>query len=115
MNDPAALVCAAFEHLNAHDLDAYYALLADDVVSIGLTGRFDGKDAMRAGIGLSFDAIPDHWRRVERMAVSGDSVATWITFGGTVAATGEPIELEGCVIWDIQDGRICAIREYATT
>lgn len=115
MNDPASLVRAAFEHLNAHDLDAYYALLTDDVVSIGVTGRFEGKDAMRAGIGLSFDAIPDHWRRVERIAVSDNSVATWITFGGTVAATGESVEIEACVIWDVEGGRIRSIREYAAT
>jgi hypothetical protein len=97
MSDPALLVRAAFEHLNAHDLDAYYDLLTDDVDSIGITGRFEGKDAMGdskarmrcAGIGMAFDAIPDHWRRIERIAVSDHSVATWITLGGTVAVSGE--------------------------
>jgi ketosteroid isomerase-like protein len=110
MNDPASLVRAAFEHLNAHDLDAHYALLTDDVVSIGVLGRFEGKDAVRAGIDPAFDAMPDHWRRIERMAVSDESVATWT--GGTVASTGEKVEIEGCVIWTVQDGRIRSIREY---
>ena len=58
------------------------------------------------------ETLAAHFRRVEHLVVSGESVAVWLTFGGTVAGTGRSFEVEGCVIFDVRDDKVCAVTEY---
>ena len=111
MDDREALVRAAVARLEAHDMEGYLEHLADDVVSITPVATCRGKDEFRGYLD-QLALIPDHWRRVERLVVSGDSVATWMVFGGTVGATGRSFEIEGCTVWDIAGDRIQAITEW---
>lgn len=111
-SDPGTLVRTAFDRLNEHDLDGYYALLAEDVTYVGVaTTR--GRDAARATDAPVFAMLPDHSRRVDRMLVSGDTVAAWLVFSGTHAATGERFEAEFCDILEIRGGFIQSITMYA--
>lgn len=108
---PDTIVRAAFDRLNAHDLDGYYALLAEDISYTAMTTTH-GRAAARAVDAAGFAALPDHWRRIDRLLVSGDVVAVWLTFGGTPATTGEAMEVEFCNIFEVRDGLIQALTIY---
>lgn len=101
----------AFERLNAHDLDGYYQLCADDFLYVGSTTR-RGKAEAQAVDTPFFAALPDHWRRVEKLLVSGSTVAAWLTFGGTPTANGRPFEVEFCDIIEVRDGLIQSLTMY---
>jgi ketosteroid isomerase-like protein len=59
-----------------------------------------------------FAALPDHWRRVDRILEVGDTVAVWPTFGATASATQTSFEVEVCDIIEVRDGRITWITMY---
>jgi ketosteroid isomerase-like protein len=112
MAQPEAVVREALDRLNEHDLDGYYDLCTDDFLYVGTSTRH-GKDEARAIDQPLFDAIPDHWRRVERLLVSGDAVAVWLRFGGTPVATGRAFDAELCDIIVVRDGLIQSLTMYA--
>ena len=108
--DPAVLqgFLAAF---NTHDVDAVMAFFAEDCVMEMPRGpapsgrRLVGRDAVREGIRSRLEGIPDVHYGDERHFVSGDrGVSEW-TIRGT-QATGEPIEVRGCDLFEFTDGRI---------
>lgn len=110
--DRVAAVIGALDLLNDHDVEAYLAACTEDVVSRSPMGEFRGVEANRAYFS-GLDAIPDHWRRVERTLVSGNDVATWFRWGGTVEATGRSFDIEGCTIFTVDDdGRISVVVEH---
>ena len=113
MHEHELLVRGAFDLLEAGDLDGYVAYLTDDVVQTNPFGVFRGTAEVLAYHRQTFEeTLAAHFRHVEHLLVSGDSVAVWLSFGGTVAATGRSFEVEGCVILDVRDGKVCAITEY---
>jgi ketosteroid isomerase-like protein len=110
--DPQTVVLTALDRLNEHDLDGYYALCAPDFAYTGTSTRHGHAEARSIDEPL-FAGIPDHWRRVDRILVSGDYVAVWLTFGGTPAATGQPFEAELCDIIEVREGLIQSLTMYA--
>jgi ketosteroid isomerase-like protein len=111
MSGPGEVVAAGLERLNADDFDGYYALMGEDIVSTNELGTLTGKAQFTAGTSENFTMLSEHWRRVEKMAVSGNYVATWLTFGCVTAESGQRCEVEGCTVWEVQDGLIRSIRE----
>jgi len=86
--------------------------LVDDFEYIGTTER-RGIDEARAIDEPIFATLPDHWRRVEKLLVSGDKVAVWLTFGGTPTSNGQSFEIDLCDIFEIRDGKIQSLRMYS--
>jgi ketosteroid isomerase-like protein len=111
-SDPRSVVVAAFDRLNAHDLDGYYELCDNDFTYIGTTER-RGKAQARAVDEPFFAGLADHWRRLAKLLVCGDTVAVWLTFGGTPVATGRAFEAEFCDVIEVREGRIQSLRIYA--
>ena len=109
--DPKSIVLAMFDRLNKHDLDGYYDLFAEDIVYTG-ANESRGIAAARATNEPFFESVPDHWRRVDRLLVAGDTVAVWLTFGGTPRATGVPYEVEVCSVIEVRDGKVQSTRMY---
>ena len=101
-------ITAAFD---AHDLDAIMGHFADDAVFEGPRGkdpwgtRFVGKEAVREGFAARFSGIPDVRYRDEGSFVDGDRGASEWTLSGTTTS-GERIEVRGCDLWTIRDGKI---------
>ncbi|WP_181198400.1 nuclear transport factor 2 family protein [Enhygromyxa salina] len=109
--DPSVIVRAALQRLEERDLDGYFALCADDMVYVSMT-TVHGKEAARALDEAALAGLSDHWRRLERLLVSGDTVAVWLVFGGTPTGK-EPFEVEFCNIFEVRDGLIQKITTYA--
>lgn len=102
---------AVLDAFNAHDVDAILAFFTDDCVLDMPRGpapgglRLVGKEQVRKGFQSRFDGIPDIHYGDERHFVSGDrGVSEW-TIRGT-QATGEPIEVRGCDLFEFTDGKI---------
>ena len=96
---------------NARDVDAIMSFFTDDCVFDMPRGpapggrRLVGKEQVREGIQSRFDGIPDIHYGDARHFTSGDrGVSEW-TIRGT-QATGEPIEVRGCDLFEFTDGRI---------
>jgi ketosteroid isomerase-like protein len=106
--DMLRAITAAFD---AHDLDAILGHFADDAVFEGPRGtepwgtRFVGKAAVREGFAARFSGIPDVRYRDEGSFVDGDRGASEWTLSGTTVA-GERIEVRGCDLWTIRDGKV---------
>ena len=102
---------AVLDAFNAHDVEAIMSFFTEDCVFDAPRGaapgghRFAGKEQVRKGIQARFDGIPDIVYRDARHWTCGDrGVSEW-TIRGT-QATGEPIEVRGCDLFEFTDGKI---------
>jgi steroid delta-isomerase-like uncharacterized protein len=97
---------ALLDAFNAHDLDAIMAFFTEDCVLDTPRGqRFVGKEQVRQGFQARFDGIPDvHYGDARHWTCGDRGVSEW-TIRGT-QATGEPIEVRGCDLFEFTDGRI---------
>ncbi len=102
---------------NRHDLDAIMTLFADDCVFESPRGpepwgkRYDGKEAVAAGLGARFSGIPDVSYEGHGDFVSGDrGVSEWTLRGTTV--DGERLEVRGCDLWTFRGDEIVRKDSY---
>src|SRR5688500_13373142 len=99
--------------LNAGDLDRAYESISDDCAHVSPIGVLHGRDALKASEVPLLQQLDPHWRRIDHLIVSGDDVAFWLTFGGTVKATGRSFETEVCNVATFANGAIVEWRSYA--
>lgn len=114
MSDPktaAAMLQAFLDAFNAHDIDAIMSFFTEDCVFDTPRGpvpggqHLVGKQQVRAGIQARFDGIPDIHYANDRHWTCGDrGVSEW-TIRGT-QATGARIEVRGCDLFELTDGKI---------
>ena len=97
---------------NAHDVDAIMEFFTEDCVLDTPRGqRHVGKEDVAKGFQARFDGIPDIHYGDERHFACGDrGVSEW-TIRGT-QATGEPIEVRGCDLFEFTDGKISRKDSY---
>lgn len=105
------------ETFNAHDVDGFAAVLADDVVFSAPGGmRGAGADACAAFYAGWFAAFPDARVEVRGLHVLGDVAVEEGTFtgthdgpletsAGTVAPTGRPVSIEYVQVLRFRAGR----------
>src|SRR4026208_2343205 len=102
MSGPGDVVRAAVERLNGNDLAGYYSLLADGVGMVTESRTLTGKPAVTAELDESLQAGSNPWAAtVDRLVVSGNHVATWLTLGGETVRSGVPWHVEGCTVWEV--------------
>ena len=108
---------ALLDAFNAHDVDAIMSFFTEDCVFDAPRGpapggrRLVGREQVRKGIQARFDGIPDIQYGDDRHWTSGDrGVSEW-TIRGT-QATGEPIEVRGCDLFEFSDGLISRKDSY---
>jgi ketosteroid isomerase-like protein len=102
---------------NAHDVDGFAGVLADDVVFQAPGGmRGEGKDACAGFYGSWFQAFPDAHVDVHSVHFVDDVAVEEGTFTGThngvlpsptgdIAPTGRPVELEYIQVLRFRDGK----------
>jgi ketosteroid isomerase-like protein len=107
-------IAAGFDGQN---LDGILAHFADDAVFESPRGpdpwgrRFVGKEAVRAAIAGRFSGIPDVRYQQDDHFVDGDRGASEWTMSGTTT-DGERLEIRGCDLWTIRDGKIAKKDSY---
>ena len=96
---------------NDHDVDAIMSFFADDCVLDMPRGpgpggrRLVGKEQVREGIQSRLDGIPDIHYGDDRHFECGDRAVSEWTIRGT-QLNGEPIEVRGCDLFELADGKI---------
>jgi len=107
-------IAAAFD---GHDLDGIMAHFADDAVFESPRGpdpwgrRFVGREEVRTAFAGRFSGIPDVRYRQDDHFVDGDRGASEWTLSGTTTE-GERLEIRGCDLWTIRDGKIVKKDSY---
>ncbi len=110
-DDAVRMLEAIAAGFDSHDLDGIMAHFADDAVFDGPRGsetwgtRFTGREAIRQAFAARFAGIPDVRYREDSHFVDGDRGASEWTLSGTTTG-GERIEVRGCDLWTLGDGRI---------
>jgi ketosteroid isomerase-like protein len=110
-DDAVRMLEAIATGFDTHDLDGIMAHFADDAVFDGPRGseawrtRFVGREAIRRAFAARFAGIPDVRYREDSHFVDGDRGASEWTLSGTTT-DGERIEVRGCDLWTLRDGRI---------
>jgi len=107
-------ITSAFDR---HDLDGIMAHFADDAVFEGPRGpdawgtRFVGAEEIRKAFAARFSGIPDIRYQGDEHFVDGDRGASEWSLSGTTT-DGTWIEVRGCDLWTIRDGRIVKKDSY---
>jgi steroid delta-isomerase-like uncharacterized protein len=110
-NASPPLLQGFLDAFNDHDVDAIMSFFTEDCVFDTPRGpapgghRLVGREQVRKGIQARFDGIPDIHYDDDRHWTCGDrGVSEWTIRGTQV--TGESIEVRGCDLFELSDGRI---------
>lgn len=105
------LLTAFADAWNRHDVDALMSMMTDDPVFEASSGsdvdgeRHQGQQAVRVAFAAVFAQYPDaHWGNARHFASGDRGVSEW-TFTGT-RSDGKRIEVNGCDLLTIRDGKI---------
>jgi steroid delta-isomerase-like uncharacterized protein len=100
-----------YDLLNKGDIEGIIATLADGYVSHGFGGG--GAGNLRQSLTFFRNAFPDVVFTVEDTITEGDKVAVKTTFRAThqgpfagVPASGRAVEVGGCDVFRIRDGKV---------
>jgi ketosteroid isomerase-like protein len=102
---------------DTHDLEAIMRHFAADAVFESPRGsephgtRYVGEAAIREAFAARFAGIPDVRYRDDEHFVDGDRGASEWTLSGTTT-DGQTIEVRGCDLWVIRDGKIARKDSY---
>jgi len=116
--EAAVAMLAEIAHaFDTHDLDGIMRHFAEDAVFESPRGpdpwgtRFEGSAAIREAFAGRFAGIPDVRYQLDEHFVDGDRGASEWTLSGTTTE-GERIEVRGCDLWVIRDGKIARKDSY---
>jgi steroid delta-isomerase-like uncharacterized protein len=102
---------------NRHDVDGIMEFFAEDCVFETPRGpepwgrRLRGKEQVRKGFEARFAGIPDIHYGKDRHWVSGNRAVSEWTITGT-DTSGERVEVQGCDLFELRDGRITRKDSY---
>ena len=65
--------------------------------------------------GPPIEDIPDFEATLQELIASGDAVVVIARYTGTLTATGRALDLRVVHIWDVRDGKITRLRQFADT
>jgi uncharacterized protein (TIGR02246 family) len=100
--------------MNAHDVDAFVALFADDYDSVQPAHpdrAFTGREQVRENWSAVFTGVPDFHSELIRVAADGDTMWTEWHWQGTQTEGGR-LEMAGVIVFGVREGRIAWARLY---
>jgi steroid delta-isomerase-like uncharacterized protein len=113
--DHTPTVRRAYELINAHDIDGFGALLADDFVEREeLPGGGQDREGVKAFFRMEIAAFPDLKMTVEDIIAEGDKVVVRVRFTGThqgelmgIPPTGRSVDVQVIDIMRLEDDGLC--------
>ena len=109
-----ALADRLAQAMNAHDIDAFVALFAEDYDSrqpAHPDRAFRGRDQVRANWSEIFAAVPDFHADLVASAVDGDTAWSEWRWHGT-HADGTRLDMAGVIVFGLRDGLLGWARLY---
>jgi ketosteroid isomerase-like protein len=100
--------------MNAHDIDAFVSLFAEDYDSeqpAHPDRAFQGREQVRANWSAVFAGVPDFRAELVASAVDGATVWSEWRWRGTQADGGR-LEMAGVILMEVRDGRVARARLY---
>lgn len=116
-DDAIRMLRAITTAFDEHDLEGIMVHFADDAVFEAPRGtdpwgtRFVGAEEIREGFAVRFAGIPDIRYQQDEHFVDGDRGASEWTLSGTTTE-GQRIEVRGCDLWTLRDGRVAKKDSY---
>lgn|SRR6266545_2740430 len=124
-SDNISIARNLYEDWNKRDFDHLAGLVATDgeIVLVGSGTSFRGPDGARQFAQMWATGFPDGEVTIERAAASGNQVTIEQTGrgthtgplqspGGDIPATGKSVTLQLCDVFEIENGKIKALRSY---
>src|SRR5690349_6840380 len=111
---PLAVAAALAAATNAHDIDAFVSLFAEDYDSqqpAHPDRAFRGRDQVRANWTAVFSGVPDFRADLVATAIDADSVWTEWRWSGT-HEDGSLLRMAGVIILGVQSEQIASARLY---
>jgi ketosteroid isomerase-like protein len=112
--DPLAVAHALTEAMNAHDIDAFVALFAEDYESeqpAHPDRRFRGREQVRTNWSAVFAGVPDFHAELVSTAAHEETAWTEWRWHGT-HADGSRLEMAGVIVLGVRNGSIAWARLY---
>ena len=111
---PLAVARALAKATNAHDIDAFVALFAEDYDSrqpAHPDRAFRGREQVRTNWSAMFAGVPDF--RAELISAAQDGATAWTEWRwqGT-HEDGSPLDMAGVIVFGVRDGAIASARLY---
>lgn len=111
---------AAYERFNEHDLDGWLEFFADGFVYDNVAmGVLTGKEEFKAEFETIFAGMPDFTTFRDRVIPEGNLIVAESHLTGThegelhgVPATGNPVELDYLVIFELMGDKCFRVREF---
>src|SRR6478735_3897589 len=113
-DSPAAVIAALAEATNAHDIDAFVAVFAQDYDSqqpAHPDRAFRGREQVRANWSEVFTGVPDFRAELVRVAAIGDTAWSEWRWQGTQTDGGR-LDMAGVIVLGVRDERIAWARLY---
>ncbi len=113
-NNKAAIRKFLEEVINQNRMDRANDLVVEDFVELDpLPGQRQGREGLKAVLGMMRAAFPDIRWTAEEMVAEGDKVVTRFTWTGThrgeflgIPATGKSVSVKGVVIDQLEGGKM---------
>ena len=123
MADAKALSRSLFSAVARGDTDKIREICDPDVLLVEAGGTYRGIDAVADHFQAMSSPLPDCDIAVQRQILEGDTVVTEMRFTGTqtapmttpqgvLPASGRAVDVPGCVVHVIRDGRITQHKGY---
>jgi ketosteroid isomerase-like protein len=111
---PEGVVEALARAMNAHDIDAFVSLFAEDYDSrqpAHPDRAFRGRDQVRANWSAVFAGVPDFRADLVRVAAAGDAVWSEWRWEGS-HGDGSRLDMAGVIVLGVRAGEIAWARLY---
>ncbi len=123
MSDNVAVVQGIYDAFGRGDIGSVLGALDDDVhwyeaehVTYWPGGPFVGPQAVLENLFVRLGEDFDGFRvDVSRVFDAGDTVVAEARYGGTVKATGKPLDAQVAHVWDLRDGKVVRFQQYTDT
>ena len=114
MQTPLGVAAALARATNAHDIEAFVSLFAEDYDSeqpAHPDRRFRGRDQVRANWSAVFSGVPDFRAELVASAVDADTAWTEWRWHGT-HSDGSRLEMAGVIVMGVRNASIIWARLY---
>lgn len=111
---PSDVVASLVRAMNAHDIDAFVSLFAEDYDSrqpAHPDRAFVGRDQVRANWSTVFAGVPDFHSELLAAVESDDTMWTEWRWLGT-HADGSRLDMAGVIVFSVRGGAIAGARLY---
>jgi ketosteroid isomerase-like protein len=120
--DAATTVRKLLEAFLAGDVETFVANVDDNIEwnpaehHPFLTQQYNGRDEfLNVAVAKVAEVLDGFHFAIERVLGCGNTAVSQLRYRGTVKHNGRSFDLPAVVVWEVRDGKVTRIQEYADT